>query len=925
MLMSFTMTAGAGNTVVLIGGKKSEGAARHEYPEGVRILERLLRGSPDVKRLGLEVRAHPDGWPDDPAAFRDAATVVWYFDGFVEHPLRDKGRARAFEALSRRGVGIVSLHQASTVAHDDLADAMPGFLGGARFGFPDRLTDIVPLTVATKSHPVARGLADFACYDELFPTMQFPDPGKITPILRGPAFPPGSSGPGFVASWTFTRRGGGRAFVYTGAHYLAALDQPQARRMILNAIVWTARREVPRNGVRSPDPGAAMRVVRPMLDAIPRPAMKEASAPDTLTFHRDARRTGWHSSAGIPRAALTGGPFALAWESPQLDSAGGQPPRLYASPLYMEKVGITTGAHRGSVSSVVFAATSSADVYAIAAGGGVAPGTILWKTRLGDACRLKPAPLDGVPTGVLSTPVIDALRGRLYVASCDEKHRWQTFALDIGSGAVLPGWPLTLSEDLLNEVNANAGPVRMPPTRRHDFRVQRGALNLSHLGRYLHVVFGETETGWIASIDTQVPRMKSAFAVSAMPHRGSGGIWGAGGPAIDARERIMVATGTGYEGFREQPNDWTQSVLLLYHGDDRYHLQGTYTPFNHCITAKNDIDLGSGGVTLLPDRDWASTATPLLAAVGGKQGNVYLIDRARMGGKGDRRPPCSTDAASDASLLPPQPQPQFGTRGPLNVFGPYSEQDAAMDLARARSVPAYFEDAAGLGYLFVTGNSKRAAGSAESVPPSLTRLAVVAEPGERAYLRIDATQPDTVLHNPGSPVVTSEGYGEAIVWVLDENAPRSALLSGPDAPRPVLRAFDAMTLAPLWRSAPGVLHTSGKYNTPAFAKGTVIVGTDRIQAFAAGGRASTVAANDSIVASAPAAVTRVPQPAQANYVERCAACHDQPQGSVPPRSVLARRSDLHVLEVLTRGAMRPYAEGLTEAEIHALARYVTSP
>src|SRR5690606_32636819 len=107
-----------------------------------------------------------------------------------------------------------------------------------------------------------------------------------------------------------------------------------------------------------------------------------------------------------------------------------------------------------------------------------------------------------------------------------------------------------------------------------------------------------------------------------------------------------------------------------------------------------------------PDAD--GNTGPRLMTVGGKQGNVYLLDRDRLPGALDRRPPCSRDAAGDGSLLAPSPQPPFGTRGPLNVFGPYSEDDAALDLARARSVPAVFRDADGTGYVYVTGNTKRA-------------------------------------------------------------------------------------------------------------------------------------------------------------------------------------------------------------------------
>ncbi|GAH52392.1 unnamed protein product, partial [marine sediment metagenome] len=97
-----------------------------------------------------------------------------------------------------------------------------------------------------------------------------------------------------------------------------------------------------------------------------------------------------------------------------------------------------------------------------------------------------------------------------------------------------------------------------------------------------------------------------------------------------------------------QAHDWTQSVLKFAHGKDGLTLVGTYTPFNHCATAANDVDLGSGGIALLP----AQAGTRLLA-VGGKQGNVYLLERTHLPGRLDRRPPCSDDASSDLSLLAP--------------------------------------------------------------------------------------------------------------------------------------------------------------------------------------------------------------------------------------------------------------------------------
>jgi cytochrome c553 len=338
-----------------------------------------------------------------------------------------------------------------------------------------------------------------------------------------------------------------------------------------------------------------------------------------------------------------------------------------------------------------------------------------------------------------------------------------------------------------------------------------------------------------------------------------------------------------------------------------------------------DIDLGSGGASLLRDLEATRTSTPRLLVVGGKQGNAYLLDRERLPGKLDRRPACSDDAASDGSLLAPEPQPQFAGRGPLNVFGPYSEHDAAMDVARARSVPAHYRDAAGDLYVYLTGNSKRAEGSAESMPPSLVRLKVVTAPEQPAYLRIDRRQQELVLGNPGSPVISSRGSEDAIVWILDENARRSALLAGPDAPAPVLYALDAVSLKVLWKSAPGQLHTSGKYNAPSFAGGEVVVGTDRIQAFGLG------APEPKPVASLPASAAKTGPPAAtadsgldgaALYQQKCAMCHDHPQGNIPPRPLIAGRSHSRIVDTLTHGAMRAQASGLSANDIDAVARYL---
>jgi polyvinyl alcohol dehydrogenase (cytochrome) len=62
---------------------------------------------------------------------------------------------------------------------------------------------------------------------------------------------------------------------------------------------------------------------------------------------------------------------------------------------------------------------------------------------------------------------------------------------------------------------------------------------------------------------------------------------------------------------------------------------------------------------------------------------------------------------------------------------------------------------------------------------------------------------------------------------------------------------------------------------------------------------------------------------EAVYKERCAVCHDSPQGRIPPRFLIARRSTEDVMQTLASGSMKQQAAGLSADEIRALAVYLT--
>ncbi|MGD0298091.1 MAG: PQQ-binding-like beta-propeller repeat protein [Bryobacteraceae bacterium] len=67
------------------------------------------------------------------------------------------------------------------------------------------------------------------------------------------------------------------------------------------------------------------------------------------------------------------------------------------------------------------------------------------------------------------------------------------------------------------------------------------------------------------------------------------------------------------------------------------------------------------------------------------------------------------------------------------------------------------------------------------------------------------------------------------------------------------------------------------------------------------------------------------QDGAALYKTHCAQCHDAPAGRVPPFTALRAMGMMKVLSSIESGVMKAQAEGLSSADRHALAGYITYP
>lgn len=250
--------------LVLIAGTPSHGPGDHEFNAGVRLLDTCLKGFP-----GLETVTFLNGYPKDDSAFDTADAIVCYADGGGNHPLvRDKHLERVGKLMTK-GVGLMCMHYGVEVPKD---------LGGPEFkewigGYYENAYSVNPMWSPEfkefPKHPICNGVKSFSIKDEWYFNMRFRDDMKgVTPILSaipsdtvrdGPyVYPKGpykhiqdAKGNSEAMMWAIERKDGGRGVGFTGGHVHRNWKDDNFRKVVLNALVWLVKLDVPKDGVKS--------------------------------------------------------------------------------------------------------------------------------------------------------------------------------------------------------------------------------------------------------------------------------------------------------------------------------------------------------------------------------------------------------------------------------------------------------------------------------------------------------------------------------------------------------------------------------------------------------------------------------------------------------------------------------------------------
>jgi hypothetical protein len=511
-----------------------------------------------------------------------------------------------------------------------------------------------------------------------------------------------------------------------------------------------------------------------------------------LTYHNNLSRDGTNTqefalTTSIVNTSTFGKLFSCT-----VDGA------IYTQPLWIPNLTVAGAKH-----SLIVVATQHNGLYAFDAD--TAPCTILWHANLIDSAHGGTAGETSVPSsgtgalvgsgygdiapevGVTGTPVIDPTTNTLYVVSKSVNTITQFFqrlhALDLTTGneRVTP----KSIDSSISVPGTGAGSVNGQVTFDPRNENQRPGLVLSNGVVYVAWASHEDHDpyhGWVIgfSASTLAPITNGVFnstpnVVGTLSYS-RGGVWmGGGAPAVDSTGNLYLITGNGTFDANAGGSNYGDSVVKL-STKSGLAVADYFTPLDQASLDANDTDFGSGAATVLVDQPTAPV--PHLVIGGGKQGNLFLLNRENLGKFNS-----STNNVVETVNL--------GN----SIF----------------ATPVFWQNNF---YVAGVGNLKQ----------------FVFNPSTGQFNGAPSSQSSTSYGFPGAtPSLSSSGTTNAIIWALE-----NTLYCTPQSPgcsSTVLHAYDATNLATeLWNSSQAVGNrdhagNAVKFTVPTVANGKVYVGT----------------------------------------------------------------------------------------------------
>jgi hypothetical protein len=321
---------------------------------------------------------------------------------------------------------------------------------------------------------------------------------------------------------------------------------------------------------------------------------------NVTTFHNDNQRTGWNASETLLTPAnVNTANFKVLFKRSTDD-------QVYGQPLYLAGVG-------SPPRDLVYAVTLNNTVYAFDADDPTATSPV-WTRAFGNPILQSDLPNAGNcglvanKMGIVSTPVIDAATGTMYVVTMSHEtngsfvHRVR--ALDVATGA---------DKMAAHDINF--------PGFDGLLLMQRAALALNN-GR-LYVSFashcdGGTYHGFVVELDAAT-LTQGSMVFNPTPNGNGGGIWGSGnGPAFDSTGNLFIVTGNG-DGASNLAQSFVKLAFDPTAVDSPGHTFAMADFFKTTLPEQtDDVDLDVTGPLFLPNTHFLVD--------GDKQGEIYVVD-----------------------------------------------------------------------------------------------------------------------------------------------------------------------------------------------------------------------------------------------------------------------------------------------------------
>jgi hypothetical protein len=512
----------------------------------------------------------------------------------------------------------------------------------------------------------------------------------------------------------------------------------------------------------------------------------------------DNSRSNWNPNEALLSVSSVSSGFG-PWFKVPVDA------QVYAQPLYLPNLnmGYGLGTH-----NVVFVVTEGNTLYAFDAD----VGKQLYKRSVmprGETFQISTDYASGaIPQmGVTATPVIDTSSNTIYLVAASKTtsspvaYHQRLHTIDVTTGLdrigprdILAKYPGT------GGMQDGHGNVVFNPLTQYD----RAALLLFN-GQVWTAFSSHFDVGiyqgWVIAYDKTTLSQEGVYDTAPDISHGAS-IWQAGDGLAADSDSVYFETANGAFDVDSGGVDYGDSAIRL---GRNFHVLDYFTPCNQQTLDDNDVDLGSGGPMLIPKQ--SNGSHPYLMTFAGKEGSIYLVDRANMG-------------KYTPTTLPDNQECQDNVVQELwRVLGLNPTTSSARNAHWGPS--AYYRDASDHQTVYYSGNGNSIF-AYSLANGTLTPGSINGETNQT---------PDTYPAGGTFPAVSSNGSvaGSAVLWAIKRNAS-----SDGNAPLS-LEAYDATNLTDqIVTDLPaGNWKLIRAFVTPTVANGKVYVASDgELDAFA---------------------------------------------------------------------------------------------